>query len=79
MFKDTKRTLVAIGSLVQLEDVDEDQYYSSERKKIPGLSAWKEENLTGLNEHVEYLHTKYMLIGRVLWIVFWLMLPPFSV
>ncbi|HEX6901659.1 MAG TPA: phospholipase D-like domain-containing protein [Thermoanaerobaculia bacterium] len=43
--------LFSIGSLLDASELDR-----------WGREKWREEKLTGLNQHVQYIHTKYMLI-----------------
>lgn len=46
-------------SAIGLEDSDDESTLDPE---VTVATFWKPEALTGLNEHVQYLHTKYMLV-----------------
>jgi len=50
-FKDTPNNRIALGAILHEEDIEEE-----------GLKDWEAEHLTGLNDHVKYLHTKYLFI-----------------
>ncbi|MFY0628987.1 MAG: hypothetical protein JXR05_01330 [Flavobacteriaceae bacterium] len=50
-FKDTPNNKIALGAVLNESEVKEEH-----------LSGWEAEHLTGLNDHVKYLHTKYLFI-----------------
>jgi phosphatidylserine/phosphatidylglycerophosphate/cardiolipin synthase-like enzyme len=50
-FKDTPNNRIAIGATLNEEEIEEE-----------GLQNWEAEHLTGLNDHVKYLHTKYLFV-----------------
>lgn len=50
-FKDTPNNRIALGALLNEQEIEEE-----------GLQGWEAEHLTGLNDHVKYLHTKYLFI-----------------
>ncbi|SED18834.1 Phosphatidylserine/phosphatidylglycerophosphate/cardiolipin synthase [Tenacibaculum sp. MAR_2009_124] len=50
-FKSTPNNRIAIGATLNEDEI-----------KKEGLKNWEEEHLTGLNDHVKYLHTKYLFI-----------------
>jgi len=50
-FKNTKNNRIAVGAVLSEEEIKEE-----------GLKNWESEHLTGLNDHVKYLHTKYLFI-----------------
>ncbi len=50
-FKDTKNNRIALGAILNEREIEEE-----------GLQNWEAEHLTGLNDHVKYLHTKYLFL-----------------
>jgi len=50
-FSKVKNNLIAIGA-----------HLDEEAMKQKGLHRWLKEKLTGLNSHVKYLHTKYLIL-----------------
>lgn len=50
-FKNTKNNRIALGAILNKQEIEEE-----------GLQHWEAEHLTGLNDHVKYLHTKYLFI-----------------
>jgi phosphatidylserine/phosphatidylglycerophosphate/cardiolipin synthase-like enzyme len=50
-FKDTKNNRIALGAILNQNEIKEE-----------GLKNWEAEHLTGLNDHVKYLHTKYLFL-----------------
>lgn len=50
-FKDTSNNRIALGAVINESEINEEH-----------LSGWEAEHLTGLNDHVKYLHTKYLFI-----------------
>lgn len=50
-FKDTPNNKIALGATLNEQEIEEE-----------GLQNWEAEHLTGLNDHVKYLHTKYLFI-----------------
>ncbi|MDD7885656.1 phospholipase D-like domain-containing protein [Flavivirga sp. 57AJ16] len=50
-FKDTPNNRIALGAILHQLEIKEE-----------GLKNWEAEHLTGLNDHVKYLHTKYLFI-----------------
>lgn len=50
-FKDTPNNRIALGAVLKQDEINEE-----------GLKNWEAEHLTGLNDHVKYLHTKYLFI-----------------
>jgi phosphatidylserine/phosphatidylglycerophosphate/cardiolipin synthase-like enzyme len=50
-FKDTKNNRIALGAILNQSEIEEE-----------GLKNWEVEHLSGLNDHVKYLHTKYLFI-----------------
>lgn len=51
VFKNTKNNRIAVGAVLNDDEI-----------KSNGLKSWEAEYLTGLNDHVKYLHTKYLFI-----------------
>lgn len=51
LFKDTPNNKIAIGATLNQQEIIEEQ-----------LSGWEAEHLTGFNDHVKYLHTKYLFV-----------------
>ncbi len=51
VFKDTPNNKIALGATLTEDEIKEEH-----------LTGWEAEHLTGLNEHVKYLHTKYLFI-----------------
>ncbi|WP_109439128.1 MULTISPECIES: phospholipase D-like domain-containing protein [Aquimarina] len=51
LFKNTKNNRIAMGAIINKEEIKEE-----------GLKGWESEHLTGLNDHVKYLHTKYLFV-----------------
>lgn len=50
-FKDTPNNRIALGATLNEEEIKEEH-----------LNGWEAEHLTGLNDHVKYLHTKYLFL-----------------
>ncbi|TDQ21880.1 phospholipase D-like domain-containing protein [Tenacibaculum caenipelagi] len=50
-FKNTPNNRIALGATLNGDEIKEE-----------GLKNWEEEHLTGLNDHVKYLHTKYLFV-----------------
>lgn len=50
-FKDTPNNRIALGAILNEQEIEEE-----------GLKNWEAEHLTGLNDHVKYLHTKYLFL-----------------
>ena len=50
-FKNTPNNKIAMGATLTEQEIRDD-----------GLKNWEAEHLTGLNDHVKYLHTKYLFI-----------------
>ncbi|CAL2093031.1 PLD phosphodiesterase domain-containing protein [Tenacibaculum sp. 190524A02b] len=50
-FKDTPNNKIALGATLTQDEIKEEH-----------LTGWEAEHLTGLNDHVKYLHTKYLFI-----------------
>ena len=50
-FKDTSNNKIAIGTTLTQQEIKEEH-----------LTGWEAEHLTGLNDHVKYLHTKYLFL-----------------
>ncbi|AUP79772.1 phospholipase D-like domain-containing protein [Flavivirga eckloniae] len=50
-FKDTPNNRIALGAILNDQEIKEE-----------GLKNWEAEHLTGLNDHVKYLHTKYLFV-----------------
>lgn len=50
-FKDNKNNKIALGAVLDEAEIKEEH-----------LTGWEAEHLTGLNDHVKYLHTKYLFV-----------------
>ena len=57
-FKDVQGNVISIGSFLSEGNLKSTTWRGGDSS----YSLWEEEQLTGLNEHVQFLHTKFMLI-----------------
>ena len=51
IFKNTPNNKIALGAVLTEDEIKEEN-----------LKGWEAEHLTGLNDHVKYLHTKYLFL-----------------
>ncbi len=57
-----EKRAAALQAFTDLRKMPENQFAVGSHVSINSLDRWLDEELTGLNTHVKYVHTKYMLI-----------------
>jgi len=57
-----EKRAAALQAFTDLRKMPENQFAVGSHVSINSLDRWLDEELTGLNSHVKYVHTKYMLI-----------------